>query len=199
MKAKNAILLALVLVGATLLAFVLRGAVKAGIILPLARFAWLIKGYYGAFPQAVYWVIAILAAVLLVAIHLRLPELEIRHRNKKWKSSPGHVQELSFWIQRGENGFYSKWHIAHLLAELALDILDQRGKREKHILRIMGPDWSPSEDVEKYLDAALNTNFTDYPRPKRFFQKPLTPFDLDIETVVRYLESLMESKNDNHS
>jgi hypothetical protein len=199
MKARYTILLSLVLVGATLLAFVLRGAVQAGIILPLARFAWLIKGYYGAFPQAIYWVIAIVAAILLVAIRFRLPELEKRHRNEKRKSSPGHVLELSFWIQRGENGFYPKWHIAHLLAELALDMLDQRGKGEKHTLRIKGPDWAPSEEVEKYLDAALNTNFTDYPRPRRFFRKPSTPFDLDIETVIRYLESLMESKNDNHS
>ena len=142
---------------------------------------------------------AIAAAVLLVAIRFRLPELEKRHRTEKRNSSPGHVEELSFWIQRGENGFYPKWHIAHLLAELALDILDQRGKREKHILRIKGSDLTPPEEVEKYLDAALNTNFTDYPRPKRFFRKPSTPFDLDIESVIRYLESLMGSKNDNHS
>jgi hypothetical protein len=199
MKARYTLILSLVFVGAVLLAFFLRGAVQAGIILPLARFAWLVKGYYGAFPQAVYWGMAIAAAVLLVAIRFRLPELEKRHRTEKRNSSPGHVEELSFWIQRGENGFYPKWHIAHLLAELALDILDQRGKREKHILRIKGSDLTPPEEVEKYLDAALNTNFTDYPRPKRFFRKPSTPFDLDIESVIRYLESLMGSKNDNHS
>ena len=199
MKVKYAILLFPLLIGATLLAYLLRGVVKAGIILPLARLAWLIKGYYGIFPQTVYWVMAIVAAILLVAIRFRLPVWEKRHGDEKWKSTPGHVQELSFWILRGENGFYPKWQVAHLLAELALDLLDLRGKHEKHILRIKGPDSAPSEQVEKYLDAALNTNFTDYPRPKRFFRRPSTPFDLDIETVIRYLESLVESKNDNHS
>jgi hypothetical protein len=199
MKRKYGILLALALVGAGLLAFLLQGAVKEGIILPLARFAWVIKGYYGAFPQSVYWVIALVAGVLLVAIGFRLPEWEKRHQGDPWKSLPGPVKELSFWILRAKNGLYPKWHIAHLLAELELDILDQRGKREKHIVRIRERDWAPSEEVEKYLDAALNTNYSDYTRPKRFKAKPPSPFDLDIEPVILFLESLLENENDHNS
>lgn len=193
MKAKKAIPLIIIITGAVLLAFVLRGTVVAGIILPLARLAWLIKGYYGAFPQAAYWGLALGAGILLVVIRVRLPERK-KHYKISNKPLPGPLVELSFWIQRMKSGVYPKWHVARLLADLALDLLNQHGVREKNILRHRHPGWTPPEEVERYLDAALNTNYTDYPRPKRFRPKLPNPFDQDIEPVISYLESVLESE-----
>ena len=42
-----------------MLAFLLRGAVQEAVIIPVARFFWLLQGYYGAFSQAAYWVAAL--------------------------------------------------------------------------------------------------------------------------------------------
>jgi hypothetical protein len=190
-------LLALVAVG--VLAFLLRGAVQDWIIIPLARFFWLAKGYYGAFPQAAYWLLAMGIAGLVAILSFRLPDWEKRRQQEQWKPLPGSVREISFWIQRGKGGIFPKWHIAHLLAELALDILDRRGTRLKNVRMLTGPDWSPSEDVKKYLDAALTTSYTDYPKPKRFNPPPPTPFDQDLEPVLKYLESLLESEHDHDS
>jgi len=199
MKTRNYIFTALALVSVALLAFLLRGAVQEWIIIPLARFIWLVKGYYGAFPQAVYWVAALGIAALVAILGFRFPDWERRHQHEQWKPLPGSVREMSFWIQRGKGGIFPKWHIAHLLAELALDILDRRGTRQKHARLLTGPDWAPPPEVRNYLDAALTTNYTDYPKRKRFSPLPPTPFDQDLEPVIKYLESLLESEHDYHS
>ncbi len=199
MKTRNIIFLVLGLAAVALLAFLLRGAVQEGVIVPLARFVWLVKGYYGAFPQAAYWVIALGIAALLALLSFRLPDWERRRRREQWKPLPGPVREMSFWIQRGRGGIFPKWHVAHLLAELALDILDRRGTRQRHARQITGPDWAPPADVRNYLDAAITTNYTDYPKPKRFSPASPTPFDQELEPVIKYLESLLESEHDHHS
>ena len=199
MKKRMVIYLPLALIAVSLLAFLLRGAAQDWVILPLARFVWLVKGYYGAFPQAAYWVVALVIAVLVAFLGFRLPDWETRRHPEQWKPLPGSVREMSFWIQRTSGGIYPKWHVAHLLAELALDTLDRRGTRQKHARLLTGPDWTPPPDVKEYLDAALTTNYTDYPKPKRFSPLPPTPFDQDLEPVIKYLESLLESEHDHHS
>jgi len=199
MKTRIYIYLPLSIFAVAMLAFLVRGAVQEWIILPLARFVWLVKGYYGAFPQAAYWMVALGIAVLVTTLSFRIPNLESRRKQEQWRPLPGSVREMSFWIQRGKGGIYPKWHVAHLLAELALDILDRRGTRQKHAQLLTGPDWTPPPEVKNYLDAALTTNYTDYPKPKRYSPPLPTPFDQNLEPVIKYLESLLESEHEHYS
>ncbi len=199
MRSRNYLFIFLGLIVVALLAFILRGVVHDWVVIPLARLFWVINGYYGAFPQAAYWGIALFVAAVLVLLGLRLPNWERPHLPGTWKPSPGSVREMSFWIQRSRQGVFPKWHLAHLLAELALDILNRRRSRQKDARLLHDPDWSPPPGVREYLDAALSTNYTDYPRPVRFRHVPPTPFDRDLGPVVEYLESLLENENDNNS
>jgi hypothetical protein len=188
-----------VLVGVALLAFLLRGAVREWVILPLARFFWLVRGYYGAFPQAEYWLVALAVAVVVAFFALRLPQWEIRRHQEQGSSMPGSVREMAFWIKRSSGGIYPKWHVAHLLAELALDILDRRGTHQKGARLVDEPDWNPPLEVKKYLDAGLFTSSSQFKRPRRYGPPMATPFDQDLEPVIQYLESLLESENDHNS
>ena len=199
MKTRNVVFITLAFLALALLAFLLRGVVREGIILPLARFAWLLKGYYRAFPQAAYWGLGLGIAALVAMLGFRLPEWERKHHQQQGRPLPGSIREMSFWIQRGRDGIFPKWHVAHLLAELALDILDRRGTRQKNVRLLTGPDWAPPAEVKQYLDAALTTSYTDYPKTRRFGPLPPTPFDQDLEPVIKYLESLLESENDHNS
>lgn len=196
MKTRNYFFLTSAVIAAALLAFLLRGVVKEWIILPLAKFFWLVKGYYGAFPQAAYWMVALGVAVPVAILGFRFSDLEERRQRKRWEPSPGSVREMSFWIQRRKGSIFSKWYIAHLLAELALDILYQRGTHQKSVRLLAGPDWDPPAEVKDFLDTALTTNYTNYPKPKRFRSLPPTPFDQDLEPVIKYLESLLEGEHD---
>jgi hypothetical protein len=199
MKSRYYLFLPLILVVAFLLAFLLRGTVKALIIIPLAKVAWLVKGYYGVIPQAAYWLAALGIALIIAILSLQLPDWEIRHRQGHRRLLPGTVREMTFWIQREKAGIFTRWHIAHLLAELALAILDRHGTEAKYARVLAGPDWNPPTSVKNYLDAALSTNYADYPKPRRFESRQLTPFDQDLESVIKYLESLLESEHDYHS
>jgi hypothetical protein len=199
MKKKIYIYIPIAVIVVALLAFLLRGVVQEWIILPLARFFWLLKGYYGAFSQVDYWAVALGISVLVAFLFLRLPDWESRRNLQQGDSSPGSVREMAFWIQRGESGIYPKWHVAHLMAELALDIRDRRGTRQKNARLVPGPDWSPPSEVKAYLDAGLTTSYTQYPKPKRYGSLPATPFDQNLEPVIKYLESLMENEHDHNS
>ena len=65
-----------------------------------------------------------------------------------------------------------------------------------------------SPQVQRFLDAGLNTSFSDYPLPTglplpaglnlpgRSKTTPVTPFDGDIGPVIDYLESKMENDDD---
>jgi hypothetical protein len=196
MKRRYLFVLLFVLVVAAILAFFLRGVVAEVIILPVARFFWLVGGYYRVFPQASYWVVALIAVATIVLTSLRVSGLEWRRRDSKWTPLSGQVQDLSFWIKRSRKGIYPKWHVARLLAEMALELMGHHEKHVKNVLRAEDLAGSPPESVRKYLNAALNTNFTDYARSRPLTPLPPTPFDGDLEPVIRYLESLAEREYD---
>jgi len=56
--------------------------------------------------------------------------------------------------------------------------------------------------VRAYLQAGLETSFSDYPMAGGlpllggFASVPPTPFDGDIDPVINYLEALMENEDD---
>lgn len=196
MKTKPILALVAILVGIGLLAYPLRSLGQAGVILPLARLAWLIKGYYGAFPQAIYWVVALIAAFLIAAASLpvmiwnRPPAQPDQHRLN------GPVQEIRFWLRRMKKGLYPRWHVARRLADLSLNILDLHGRNRASERTLAGPDWNPPQAVQDFLQAALSTSHADFVQPKRIAAERSTPFDQDLETVLDYLESYLEMEHE---
>jgi hypothetical protein len=198
-KSRSLYFLILLLVMLSILAYFLRDTVQEWIIIPMARLFWLVKGYYGAFPQAAYWMIALGVAIVISIFSFRLPDEWKREKSRQGKPMPGAVQEMAFWIQRSKGGIFPKWHIAHFLADLVIGIINRKGTDQKYLRRLGDLDTPPPPDVEKYLSAALTTNYTDYLKPRRFGPEPATPFDQDLEPIVSYLESLMENDNDHHA
>jgi len=76
---------------------------------------------------------------------------------------------------------------------MASDILEIRGGKLGRIRTLKGRDWNPPPGVQDYLETGLNGSFADYPLTVRN-----TPFDVDVEKVVAYLESLLEMNRDNY-
>lgn len=198
MKNQRLLLIPLAVIIIAILAYFLRTIVNDWIILPFARFVWLVKGYYGAFPQEAYWGVALLGAIIMATLALRLPNWIIRQKMSQDKSTSSPVREMSFWIQRTRGGSYPKWHMAHLLAELAQNILDLPGTSQKNSLSEQNPDWYPPPGVKEYLEAGLYTTPANYPLRKGLGASEHTPLDQELEPVVEYLESLLESENDHH-
>ena len=199
MKKRLPILIAAILLAITVLAIPLRGVVHDWIILPVARFFWLVRGYYGAFPQAAYWIAAIGIAILIVILSIRIPGWEKRSQSGRAGLKPGSVREMSFWIQRSKRNLFPKWHIAQILAGIAVEILDGRRVKQPHARSLAGLNWTPPADVKKYLESALTTTYSDLPKPSAFNPYQPTPFDQDLDPIIDYLEFLLENEHDNNS
>ncbi len=199
MKRGPVLLIILWLVGAFVLAFPLRSAVEQLIIAPLAYFLWMLGVLYRAIPQPLVWLV-----VLLVMFYVALgsfygrPSQEIRPDTKPHPAR-GPLESLATLISQKTPGVYFKWQIARMLAEIALDLQELREHARSRSLNFAD---GTQPEVQKYLDAGLNTSFADYPYEGGipllgwFHKSPKTPFDMGPETVVAYLESQMESKND---
>jgi len=198
MKLRRVFFVGLALVSAFLLAFPLRGVIRDRIILPVAKFLWILQGYYGSLPQVISWVLTVLAAAVLAALSLRLPNLDGWRRSKKETPVRGPVEEMSFWLQRRRSGAYPRWYVARLLADLGVSLLGRKSQEQRD-RQLAGPGWNPPAGVKNYLETALKSNYTEFQRRSRLGERPSTAFDEDLDPVLDYLESILESENDQHS
>lgn len=182
-----ALLLSIWLAAAFLLAFFLRDIVLQLFIQPVLYLLWLLNLVYRAIPQVILW--AVLVAILLMyAISLIARNISFRKlfpRKRKPKYGPVHALSRAF--QRKSEGIYFKWQVARSLAEIALDLQELRTHDEARNLHFDETDAAP--EVRRYLEAGLNTSFSDYPMRGIFQPRCETPFDIEIDRVIDYLES----------
>ncbi len=194
MNRRQAALVVVALVASLALAFPLREAVEQMVVVPLAFVWWLLRFVYSVIPQQFLWTgLLFLIAYVALEIFLAAPLREGRHRPVE-RAARGPVENLAHWIENGDNGIYFKWSLARLVGRIALQVQELRDHRAAKNL-----SWGregPSQAVQAYLQAGLNSSFADYPLPGRFRPPAKTPFDIDLNVVVEYLESQMEKQDD---
>jgi hypothetical protein len=184
---------AFIILLAILLAFPLRGFVYSNLIAPFSFIWFYLVYYYHVIPQQFYWFI-----ILLVAAYIALGGLLENPFRRKQKflvkrQVKGPVESLASWINDSRRGVYSRWRVARSLGLMASSILEMRGGKSGRIKSLKGKDWNPPPDVQNYLEAGLNGSFADYPLSAK-----KTPFDVDLENVVAYLESQLEMNRGNN-
>ena len=178
------------LAAAVFLAFWLRESVEQLIIRPMFYLLWMLNLLYHAIPQVVLW-IGLLSLILVLALSFVLRNISfdsLRPRRKIRRLGP--VAELAQTIQRESSGVYFKWQVARSLSEIALDLQSLRTHLDSRNLHLDESEAPPA--VRRYLDAGLHSSFSDYPIPGLFQPRPQTPFDLELDPVLDYLESQTE-------
>jgi len=191
-----------ILLIAILLAFPLRDAVYETVIIPAAYVWWVLGLWYHSVHQSIWWVAALLVALVVLSRSLRsIGKVRERVRLKR-KPVVGQVESLAAWMKRTERGIYFKWLIANRLGKIAHEILAQRtgGKVRSFFDPLTGPDWEPDVAIQQYLESGLKGSFADYPYGRRFFSKSEpTPLDHTIDDVIKYLESqVVNQTGENH-
>jgi len=185
------------LAGAVLLAFLLQDVIHNTLIVPIQYLWWALTLTYRSVAQLIFWALLVVA-VALMALGSLYGRITFRpKKNPKHIPSRGPVETMAWWLSQAPRGNYFKWRVANRLGELAEQILsrgDEPDPLPGH--RLKGIGWDPPAGVRRYLEAGLNSSFAEYPR-KGWFSPPLpTPFDLDVEQVIAYLETQMESRSD---
>jgi hypothetical protein len=176
-----------------LISFALANQVETGIIQPIIRYIWIIRGNLQSINGTFYWVCLLLVVILIAYLSLRSGEMRIRRRRRVVEKFPGEVSQLAFWIKRIRSGVYARWYIARTLSDLALEITSGKNASEDpgDILRNMG---SPRSDaILTYLLTARRTTPATFSR--QLEAAGLTD-DPTVETIVDHLERYLENPND---
>ncbi len=183
----------LALLGVAVLSVLLSDVMLNSVILPLVKFMWVLKGYYGSVHQSILWGVTLVGIVVIASTCLRSGAPSLRIHRKRGEKQPGPVGQLAFWIRRSQHGPYPRWYLARTLAELALEILRRRGVNAERDGSLNGPSWEPPQEIQTYLETAIHSTPATFNR-----QLNATGIltDPDASEIITYLESYMENSND---
>jgi len=178
------------------LAFPLRDAVYAMIIVPAAYLFWALGLIYHSVNQSLWWGLASVIVTLILLIGLWPQPKPRKEKALAHKKAVGQVETLSTAMKKAERGIYFKWLIANRVSKIAFQILSRRetGKERSFFDPLAGPGWEPNPNVQAYLEAGLHGSFADYPQTSRFFSRLITntPMDHDLNDVIEYLETQVD-------
>jgi hypothetical protein len=191
MNRRDQALLAVGVVLALVLAFPLRNLVWDLLIVPLARIWWQFLLFYKAIPQEAYWFMLLFIFIYIAAGTFAggKPKPEFEH--VKRQQVQGEIEALAICLEQSKGGVYFRWRVARTLGEIASSLLEMRGNRSERIRKLKGPGWAPPPEVQTYLEAGLNESFASYPMDVK-----KTPFDIDTNEVIAYLENQLETYRD---
>jgi hypothetical protein len=187
----------LFIIVAALLAIVLKDAIWNQLIAPFLYQLWLTWIFMRSMPQIVYWnsLVVLIAIVTLISL--------IKHRRRKSNTIQEVIQtqdpvaKVANSISDLHKGTFFKWLIANQLGTLARSILIyQHGEVALPKRRLIGRTWNPPAHIQRYLEAGLASSLINKPRRWLLFKSSDSPFDIDVNTVVEYLEDQLEIKSE---
>ncbi len=141
-------------------------------------------------PQQILWAF-LLILILYIAIGSFYGK---RYREEKSpeNQSPviGAVEAMAGYIEERHRGIYFKWQIANLLGKIQQTIQESASRGTSSRIPL------PSDSVQAFLDAGVNTSYADYAPDGFVLKNNSTPLDIELEQVVAYLEEQMEIRHE---
>jgi hypothetical protein len=179
------------------MAYYLQDLVRSVLFEPLSYLWWGFHVLYLSVAQLVYWILLVVGVTLMAFGSLYGKERAGELVEEETTVPKGPLETTARQISQAGKGVYYRWLIANRIGKLARSILSLRdGQPVEPNSPLKGRDWGPPAEVEAYLDSGLTRTFADFPRQKRFSRPPETPFNIDLNQVLTYLESQMENHRD---
>jgi hypothetical protein len=197
MKSRRYLLAILVTLIVALMAFLLQDVIHRFVVMPLAYLWWMVQTYVSVIPQVFLWILLLAIMVMMVITNMLSWISFARQFQQISKAAQSPLEILAHWISNPGKGNYYRWMVANRLGKLGVDLDVHLENRENEGLldEVDGAGQMPSELVQRYLKAGLEESFVDYPLPPLpFLRRKVTPFDLDVEPVVKFLEAKMEAR-----
>ncbi len=200
MGTRNRVLLfVLVLLLAIPLTLLLWNVARDAIVVPLLYILWLGRLIFRAIPQVFLWLSFLVIALSHIVKSLtkqRKPAREIPDREAP---SPGRVGIWTRRIHLTERRSFSRWYFAQHLHKLILDILAHHERVETRQIkqRLENGELDAPPEVQTYLSIGLARIFPKYTllsRLRRYLPLGMrtSPLDLDLESVVQFLEERLK-------
>jgi hypothetical protein len=180
-----------------MIAYFLQDLIHSIIFEPLSYLLYVFHLMYLSVAQIILWFLLVVIVVLTALGSLSGKFRPARSVEVDPDPNYGPVERLARYITRSADGVYYKWLVANRLGKLTRSMLVQRsGRDDLPDGRLDAPDWNPPAEVSLYLESGLRKTFADFPRRRWFWGSRETPFDMDVEDVIAYLESKMEDHHD---
>ena len=163
----------------------------AGAVMNFASYlVWTVNVMGVVIPQQILWAF-LLILILYIAIGSFYGK---RYREEKSpeNQSPviGTVEAMAGYIEERHRGIYFKWQIANLLGKIQQTIQESASRGTSSRIPL------PSDSVQAFLDAGVNTSYADYAPDGFVLKNNSTPLDIELEQVVAYLEEQMEIRHE---
>ena len=197
---KKIISILLTILLAVLLMWFVQDLARTIVLVPILYLIWVTDLASHTIPQYIIWGLFLLIGSLILGKSLFRPG-RIRSKPRETVIEyTGRVEELARIIQFSQKWEYSRWNLAHHLAELASEIFASHGHRSyEHIKKqLEHAKMNLSPEIQSYFQAGLSRKTT---QRNRFFsrlrarirsEKQSSSLDLDPERAVRFLEEHME-------
>jgi hypothetical protein len=176
------------------MAYFLQDLIQSALFVPLSYLWWGFNIMYLSVAQLVYWALLVVGVALMAFGSLYGKSRARELVQEKTLLLKGPLEAVAGQIVKTGKGTYYKWVIANRMGKLARSILSFRnGGIEVPNEPLSGrEDWDPPAEVGAYLESGLTRTFADFPR-RRWFSRPIeTPFDVELNQVITYLESQLE-------
>ena len=174
----------------TALLFPVRRALAGAVMSFASYLIWTVNVMGVVIPQQILWAF-LLILILYIAIGSFYGK---RYREEKSpeNQSPviGAVEAMAGYIEERHRGIYFKWQIAHLLGKIQQTIQQSASRGTSGRIPL------PSDRVQAFLDAGVNTTYADYAPDGFVIKNNSTPLDIELEQVVAYLEEQMEIRHE---
>jgi len=200
MNLRRWVWLSIFIIAAVFLAPLLQEILLEGIILPLAYLGWWAGLVLRSIAQVIYWAVIILVVGVVTVSSLANGWRFDRREENTAHTKMGPVESLAKDIQLTKKGMYFKWMIANRLAKLSQVILTQSKSNDSAApQKLNGVDWPPPDEIKAYFENGLQRSIMPSRRNRFFGKKPASPFDVDLNQVVSYLETQQEKTSDKSS
>jgi hypothetical protein len=194
----------IVLLLAVPLVLVLRDLAREVIVVPLLHLLWVGDLYFQSIPQALFWALFSMVALIIAARSLVRDKKPARKKRQTETVGEGQVQVLTRWIRYAAQGGYSKWWLAQHLGELTCEVLAYRERITPGQMReqLRDGDLDAPPEVRAFLQAGLTLTFSRsvslFSRLRRRLRSSVQTSapDADLERVVQYLEDRLEAQYD---
>ena len=194
---KRALFLGFALAVSLSLAVLFKDLVRETLVEPLAYLVWLVRLELESLPQPILWIALMVVGLLLAGRSLIASSAPARRTLPGARGYAGQVETIARWLSLTTHGEYYKWRLAQRLGEITLDALAQRDQIsvEQARQQLDAGQLDVPPDIRAYLQVGLQPDyFGRLARPRWRFQSGVrsSPLDLAPETVVRYLETILE-------
>jgi len=178
----------LILIAALL--FPMRRMLTGAVVSFASYLVWTVNVMGLVIPQQILWVF-LLILILYIAIGSFYGKRYSEESSSENTSQViGPVEAMAGYIEERHRGIYFKWQIAHLLGKIQQTIQQNASRGTSSRIPL------PSDRVQAFLDAGVNTSYADYVPDGFVLKNNSTPLDIELEQVVDYLEEQMEIKHE---